>query len=67
MIRWLRRKLMFLALIGARRFCHRWWGRSTVSWWKNGDWTAGCIAVSNAELREIFAAVQTGTVVEVRP
>lgn len=32
-----------------------------------GDWTAGCIAVSNAEIREIFAAVQTGTVVDVRP
>lgn len=32
-----------------------------------GDWTAGCIAVSNAEMREIFAAMQTGTVVDVRP
>ena len=31
------------------------------------DWTAGCIAVSNAEIREIFAAVQIGTVVEVKP
>ncbi len=32
-----------------------------------GDWTAGCIAVSNAEIREIFAAVQLGAIVEVRP
>jgi murein L,D-transpeptidase YafK len=31
------------------------------------DWTAGCIAVSNAEIREIFAAVSVGAVVEVRP
>lgn len=33
----------------------------------SGDWTAGCIAVSNAEIREIFAAVSVGAVVEVRP
>ncbi len=32
-----------------------------------GDWTAGCIAVSNAEIREIFAATAMGTEVEVRP
>ena len=31
------------------------------------DWTAGCIAVSNAEIREIFAAVTIGTAVEIRP
>jgi murein L,D-transpeptidase YafK len=31
------------------------------------DWTAGCIAVSNAEIEEIFAATSVGTVVEVRP
>jgi murein L,D-transpeptidase YafK len=33
----------------------------------NGDWTAGCVAVSNAEIREIFAATAIGAVVEVRP
>lgn len=33
----------------------------------SGDWTAGCIAVSNAEIREIFAAVAVGALVEVRP
>ncbi len=31
------------------------------------DWTAGCIAVSNDEIKELFAAVSIGTVVEVRP
>jgi L,D-peptidoglycan transpeptidase YkuD (ErfK/YbiS/YcfS/YnhG family) len=32
-----------------------------------GDWTAGCIAVTNAEMREIWVVTQVGTVVEVRP
>jgi murein L,D-transpeptidase YafK len=32
-----------------------------------GDWTAGCIAVTNAEMREIWAVTPTGTPVEVRP
>lgn len=32
-----------------------------------GDWTAGCIAVSNAEIREIWAATDTKTVIEIRP
>ena len=32
-----------------------------------GDWTAGCIAVSNAQMAEIFAATPIGTEVEVRP
>ena len=32
-----------------------------------GDWTAGCIAVTNAEMREIWAATPTGTQVEIRP
>ena len=32
-----------------------------------GDWTAGCIAVSNAEIREIWDHAPTGTPVEVRP
>lgn len=32
-----------------------------------GDWTAGCIAVSNAEMREIWAATDAETLVEVRP
>ena len=32
-----------------------------------GDWTAGCIAVSNSEIVEIFAAASIGTEVEIRP
>jgi murein L,D-transpeptidase YafK len=32
-----------------------------------GDWTAGCIAITNAEMRELFAAVAIGTEVEIRP
>lgn len=31
------------------------------------DWTAGCIAVSDAEMEELFAATAVGTPVEVRP
>ncbi len=32
-----------------------------------GDWTAGCIALSNAEMREIWEVTPIGTPVEVRP
>lgn len=32
-----------------------------------GDWTAGCIAVSNADIKEIWDHAPTGTPVEVRP
>ncbi|QRZ13534.1 L,D-transpeptidase family protein [Paracoccus methylovorus] len=32
-----------------------------------GDWTAGCIAVTNAEVEEIFAHAGIGTEVEIRP
>ncbi|MDS9466506.1 L,D-transpeptidase family protein [Paracoccus sp. MBLB3053] len=32
-----------------------------------GDWTAGCIAVTNAEIEEIFAHADIGTEVEIRP
>ena len=31
------------------------------------DWTAGCAAVSNAEIEEIWQRVEIGTVVEIRP
>jgi len=31
------------------------------------DWTAGCIAVTNAQIEEIWARVKVGTVVEIRP
>ena len=32
-----------------------------------GDWTAGCIAVTNPEIEEIFAHAAIGTQVEIRP
>ncbi|WP_104491258.1 L,D-transpeptidase family protein [Paracoccus denitrificans] len=32
-----------------------------------GDWTAGCIAVDNAEIEEIFAHARIGTEVEILP
>lgn len=32
-----------------------------------GDWTAGCIALTNPEIRELFAHTKIGTRVEVRP
>lgn len=32
-----------------------------------GDWTAGCIALTNAEMREIWAVTPIGTTVEIRP
>lgn len=31
------------------------------------DWTDGCVAVSNAEIREIWGLVKDGTVVVIRP
>lgn len=32
-----------------------------------GDWTAGCIALTNAEMREIWSVTPVGTTVEIRP
>ncbi len=32
-----------------------------------GDWTAGCLALSDAEMREIWGVVPIGTVVEILP
>lgn len=31
------------------------------------DWTAGCVAVSNAEIEEIFASVRIGTRIVIKP
>lgn len=33
----------------------------------SGDWTAGCIAVSNAEIEELWRVTPDGTVVVIRP
>ena len=32
-----------------------------------GDWTDGCISVSNAEIEELWAEVPDGTPIEIRP
>ena len=31
------------------------------------DWTAGCIAVTNSEIREIYSAVKIGTPITIKP
>jgi murein L,D-transpeptidase YafK len=31
------------------------------------DWTKGCIAMSNADMREVWALVKDGTLIEIRP
>lgn len=33
-------------------------------WW---DWTAGCIALTDEEVDELYAAVETGTPITIRP
>jgi murein L,D-transpeptidase YafK len=38
-------------------------GREHVRW----DWTDGCIAVTDAEIEEIWSLVRNGTAVEIRP
>lgn len=42
------------------------------NWWvlpgqPPGDWTRGCIAVTKAEIEEIWRLVQDGTPIEIRP
>ncbi|GAA6191384.1 hypothetical protein DS909_13655 [Phaeobacter gallaeciensis] len=34
---------------------------------KTPDWTAGCIAVTNDEIEELYAMVKNGTVITLRP
>jgi murein L,D-transpeptidase YafK len=44
---------------------NRWRGLRLI--FQHTDWTAGCIAVSDAEIEEIWRLVPNGTVVEIRP
>lgn len=39
------------------------WGADHARW----DWTAGCIAVSNEEIEEIWSLVPDGTPIDIRP
>ncbi|QBY01959.1 hypothetical protein E2K80_15515 [Rhodophyticola sp. CCM32] len=34
---------------------------------RTDDWTWGCIAVTNAEMRQIYAMVNTGTIIDIFP
>lgn len=40
------------------------WAGALHSKW---DWTAGCIAVTNTEIEEIYRAVPAGTPIEIKP
>lgn len=42
-------------------------GQPNLATPKTPDWTAGCIAVSNKEMRVIYAMVQDGTVIDIFP
>ena len=42
------------------------WG-AIGRWHRLADWTDGCIGVTNAEMREIWARVPDGTPIEIRP
>ena len=42
-------------------------GRVARGYRIKGDWTDGCIAVSDAEIEDLFAATSIGTLVEIRP
>ncbi len=33
----------------------------------NNDWTLGCVAVTNEEIKEIYDATAIGTKIEIRP
>jgi len=43
-----------------------WWGWLSLIR-QRFDWTAGCIAVSNGDMDEIWEAVKPGTPIEIRP
>lgn len=46
---------------GGDIFIHGLGERSRFSRYRRGDWTDGCIAVSNREIEEIYAMVRDGT------
>lgn len=41
------------------------WGASRRG--RSVDWTAGCIAVTNREMRQVYAMVQNGTPIDILP
>lgn len=43
-------------------------GRGWLAFWRQRrDWTAGCVAVTNREIREIWSLVPDGTAVVIHP
>lgn len=42
-------------------------GQPNIAGKRGPDWTAGCIAVSNREMRQIYAMVKKGTAVDIYP
>jgi murein L,D-transpeptidase YafK len=42
-------------------------GTASAGLFTGRDWTDGCIAVTNGEIREIWAMVKDGTAIEIRP
>ena len=42
-------------------------GESNPFRWGRGDWTWGCIAVTNSEMEEIYAMVRNGTRIQINP
>lgn len=51
-------------LPGSDIFIH---GRGRSYNGRPGDWTAGCIAVTDREIEEIYAMVRVGTVIDIYP
>ena len=47
---------------GGDIFIHGWGNKRRP---RSADWTAGCIAVTNAEMREIYMMVQDGTIIDI--
>lgn len=43
-------------------------GRGWLAWWRQRrDWTAGCVAVTDAEMREIWSLVPDGAAIVIHP
>jgi murein L,D-transpeptidase YafK len=42
-------------------------GQPNINGKRGPDWTAGCIAVKNGEIRQLYAMVRNGTVIDIFP
>jgi murein L,D-transpeptidase YafK len=41
--------------------------RKSAEYYANNDWTDGCIAVSNSDMRDIWMRTDVGIPIEIRP